>query len=150
MEIEIDHGDEVETQKGTVVLSVVPGSEGQALVSMPPLHLASQQTLKPGRNPFAPGFGPPIPRIPAMGPPEFGAFSGHELKMDSRGRVIAERGEGQLPFALGALVPLIFQPLPEAAEARWQRTENPAIRLTADWPFRSPFRADTETGRHNG
>jgi hypothetical protein len=149
VEIEIDHGDELETQKGTVFISVAPGSEGQALVSLPPLRLASQRTLKPGRNPVVPGFGPPVPRIPVVGPPGFGAFDGHELKLDGRGRVISERGESQLPFALGALVPLVFQPLPEAAEARWQRTQETSIRITADWPFHSPLRAGTETGRYS-
>jgi hypothetical protein len=149
LEIEIDHGDEVETQKGTVCVSVTPGDEGQALVSTPPLRLGSQRTLKPGRNPLVPGFGPPVPRLPVLGPPGIGAFNGHELKMDARGRVISERGDAQLPFALGALLPLLFQPLPEAAEAGWQRTQETAIRVTADGPFRNPFRAETETGRLN-
>ena len=150
VELEIDHGAELETQKGTVIISVAPGDEGQALVSMPPLRLASQRTLKPGRNPIGPGFGPPIPRLPPLlGPPDFSAFNGHELKMDARGRVISERGEAQLPFALGALIPLLFQPLPEVAEARWQRTQETAIRVTAEGPCRNPFRAETEAGRLN-
>jgi|GEM_PF-2850995 len=148
VEIEVDHGDEIETQKGTVLLSIAPGDEGQALVSMPPLHLTSQRALKPGRSPFVPGFGPPVPRVPVVGPPRPGEFTGHEVRMDPRGRIVSERGDVQLPFALGAFIPMVFQRLPEAAEAHWQRTEDTAIRITAEWPFRSPFRGETETGRH--
>lgn len=149
VEVEVDHGDEIEAQKGTVLLSVVPGDEGQAVVSMPPLHLASRRTLKPGRSPFVPGFGPPVPRIPVVGPPNPGEYTGHEVRMDARGRTVSERGDAQLPFALGAFIPMVFPRLPETAEARWERTESTAIRITAEWPFHSPFRADAETGRHS-
>lgn len=119
IEIELDHGDEIERQKGTIILTVTPGRDGQALISMPPLRLVSQRTLKPGRAPLVPGFGPPLPRVPVTGPPRLGEFTGHEVTMDGRGRVVSERGDAQLPFALGAFIPLLFQPLPKTAEARW-------------------------------
>lgn len=150
VELEIDHGDEVETQKGTVVLTVTPVEDGQAVLSMPPLRLVSQRVRKPGRDPGGPWFGPPpIPRPPAIRAPMPGVFLGHEVTMDARGRIVSERGEGQLPFALGAFIPLVFQTLPEGVEARWQRTETVVIRTTAEGFFVSPLRPEVETGRYN-
>lgn len=149
VEIEADHGDAVETQRGSVTLSVRLLQDGQATIAMPLLHLLAQRTPKPGRTPAMPGFGPPLPPIPIMGPPRLAAFSGREVTVDSRGRIVSERGEAQLPFAMGDLMELILEPLPEAAEARWERRGTPTIRTTADWPPRGPLRAALETGRHS-
>jgi hypothetical protein len=84
-----------------------------------------------------------------VGPPRLAAFGGREVTVDSRGRVVSERGEAQLPFAMGDLMELIIEPLPEAAEARWERRGAPAIRTTADWPPHGPLRTALETGRHS-
>jgi hypothetical protein len=71
------------------------------------------------------------------------------MTLDERGRVVNQRGDSQLPFVLGNLSQLIVEPLPAEAEAEWSRTESTAIRISSEWPPRSPFRQDVEKERLN-
>jgi hypothetical protein len=71
------------------------------------------------------------------------------LTLDARGRVINQRGESQLPFVLGNLAQLLIEPFPADAVETWTQTESTSIRITSEWPPRSPFRRDVEKERLN-
>jgi hypothetical protein len=149
MEIVADKGDETETLKGTPTFVVESVDKDGAKVVLRNKDLGSTTQAKTqGRPPF--GIRPPgPPRIPRIGPPG-ASFQGHELTLDDRGRVVNERGDSQLPFVLGNLSALVFEPLPEKAEAAWKRTESTGISIKAGgWPPLSPFREDVEKERLN-
>jgi hypothetical protein len=147
IEIVADRGEEIETLKGTPVLRVESVDRDGAKIVLQNKDLASTTRAKqPGRGAFRFPSPPRIPRGPG-GP--FGAFTGHEMTLDDRGRVVNQRGESQLPFVLGNLSQLLVEPLPAEAEAQWSRTESTGIRISSEWPPRSPFRQDVEKERLN-
>jgi hypothetical protein len=138
--ITADHGEEVETLQGTPILQVESVSDEGARIKLLNHALHSTTTAKnPARVPFR--F-PSPPRIPSF-------FEGHELTLDARGRVINQRGESQLPFVLGNLAQLLIEPFPADAVESWTQTESTSIRITSEWPPRSPFRRDVEQERLN-
>jgi hypothetical protein len=144
VEITADHGEEIETLKGTPIVEVTSVTDDGARIRLHNKDLTSVTTPKrQGRSPVR--F-PSIPRIPsAIGP----GFNGHELTLDVRGRVINQRGESQLPFVLGNLAQLLIEPLPADAVETWTQSESTAIRITSEWPPRSPFRRDVDQERLN-
>ena len=92
------------------------------------------RTGRPGFGPFGPGFGPHIP------PPPFGPFSStpfkgtttttNDLVLTPRGRILSMTGDSQLPYLLGNVSLLVFEPLPEAAEPSW--TVNLGVSITEE------------------
>jgi len=145
VEIVADKGDAIETLKGTPILKVEAVGDDGATVTLQNKTLASTtKSQRPTR-----GFRIPAPpRIPRGGP--FGrGFTGHEMTLDSQGRVVTQRGDSQLPFVLGNLAQLLVEPFPAEAKPEWSHTASTTIRITSDWPPRSPFREDVEQERLN-
>ncbi len=143
VEVTADHGEAIETLQGTPILQVQSAEDGQARLQLLNKQLGS--TIK-AKNPRTRVRAPVIPRIPT----DLGrGFNGHELTLDDRGRVVNQRGESQLPFVLGNLAQLLIEPFPAEAAATWTNTESTTIRITSEWPPRSPFRRDVEQERLN-
>ena len=142
VKITADHGEAVETLTGTPILVVESADGGQARMRLENKQLGSiTQPKNPGRVRI-----PAAPRIPN----DLGrGFRGHELTLDTRGRVINQRGESQLPFVLGNLAQILIEPLPAGAVESWTQTESTTIRISSEWPPRSPFRRDVEQERLN-
>ena len=142
VKVTADHGDAVETLTGTPLLIVESAEDGQARMRLENSQLISvRQAKNPGRVRI-----PAAPRIPT----DLGrGFRGHELTLDNRGRVINQRGESQLPFVLGNLAQVLIEPLPADAVESWTQTESTTIRISSEWPPRSPFRRDVEQERLN-
>lgn len=144
VEIVADRGEDIETLKGTPIFRVESVGQDGAKIVLQNKDLASTTRPKqPARGTFRFPSPPRIPRGP------FSAFTGHEMTLDDRGRVVNQRGESQLPFVLGNLSQLLVEPLPAEAEAEWSRTESTGIRISSEWPPRSPFGQDVEQERLN-
>jgi len=89
---------------------------------------------RPRFGPFGPGFGPHIPR-PPFGPFSSTPFKGtttttNELTLTPRGRILNMKGDSQLPYLLGNVALMVFEPLPEAAEPSW--TVNLGVSITEE------------------
>jgi beta-lactamase regulating signal transducer with metallopeptidase domain len=142
--IEADLGEEIETHSGTPTFHVRNVADRTADLLVTGGELMSYQRPKPGR---IPSFGVPrVPRFPRMSFPRGGFPMQHELRLDDRGRVISERGGTVLPYVLGTLAGVIFEPLPADGRPQWTISGTTTVRLDqaedADLPFsraRSPF-----------
>ena len=106
--------------------------------------LGERTERKPGARP-----GIRIPRFPSMRGPRGPAFSGHEVTLDDRGRVVNERGGSQISYMLGDIPSLLFEPLPEKGEAKWSRSEKQTISVIDRSRPTSPFRQPNEKERLN-
>lgn len=121
--------------------------------------LVKSEKNKPNRQPqggppFGPPFGPRFggPPVPIGGP--FGRsanpFKGlenttNEIGLSARGQITTLQGSSQLPYLLGNLSLLIFEPLPEQDQTTWTVQGGVSIREGEDnsrnrfGPFFDPF-----------
>jgi hypothetical protein len=154
--IQVDHGREIETLSGTPTLNVRGLNAGHAEFSMTGGQLASTRVTKPGREPeFDPLSFPRVPRFPRMAFPTGGwrgpSFSPgltlpaeHLVRIDERGRIVSEQGEGEpLPYLLGQVSELLIAPLPEHAVREWQETTGTEIAITREEDASDPFAIPT-------
>ncbi len=86
-----------------------------------------------GFGPFGPGF-PRIPRPPSpFARPTFTGTvttNSNQLTVTPRGRVVNMTGDSQLPYLLGNLSVMMFEPLPEEAQPDW--TVNVGVAITEE------------------
>lgn len=133
VEISADLPDQTETLKGAIRYKLkAAGSPTKVTYSG---GLKKSVKKKPGTNkpssrpgafgPFGPGFaGPPGPRGP-FARRQVNLFKGleqtkNEVTVDARGGVLAMTGSSQLPYLLGNLSLLVFEPLPEGNQRSWK------------------------------
>ena len=100
------------------------------------LNKTRKSKPKPRRGvPFGP-FGPGFHHVP--GPPSLFAsnpFKGtttttNELTLTPRGRILSMKGDSQLPYLLGNVSVMVFEPLPEENESSW--TVNLGVSITEE------------------
>lgn len=130
VEITADLDDHTDTIKGMVLFTGQGSSDGQLKVLARGRMTRSRQS-KPGRSTsseprrfgprFGPGFGPPsVPRGPFDANPFSGLSSStNTLTVTPQGVVERLEGDSQLPYLLGNLSMLVFEPLPEEAKSSW-------------------------------
>ena len=156
VEINADLPDKFETLTGAIQYQLKAGGTPAKVTYSGGLTKAT--TKKPGAAPRSPGFGPFGAGFgPAAGPPgpferRVNPFKGlerttNDLVIDGRGSVSAMTGSSQLPYLLGNLSLLIFEPLPEGNEKNWkydsgvtisEKKENRRNRFDPFGPF-GPF-----------
>jgi len=160
-DIEADAPGQITKYKGTTEYTVDSMSNEQIRVTF---QGGLQQTVKtkgssssfpqiPIGPIFSPGFGSPFANANFMGRNQ----TRNRITMTRRGRVLAMEGDSQLPFLLGNLSLLPFEPLPDTDEEKWtvdfgvsiNSSEGPIKRFGFFAPFGSfagPF-ADREPKR---
>ena len=150
VEITADMPTQVETLKG--VISYKATSTGDPLKVTYQGGLKKSTKTKPGKSSGRSGFGPPgfgrpggFPFPMGMGGP-FGRSSNpfmgltttsNDITLTPRGRVLAMKGDSQLPYLLGNLSILIFEPLPDKYEKSW--TVDNGVTITEEGDDRSGF-----------
>jgi hypothetical protein len=135
VEITADRDDVTDTMKG-VITYTVKGSEGGQLRVTYQGGTTRKKQQKAGqssagaRPPFGPRFGrssfgrgPGGPRGP-RGPFAGTSFKGlttttNEITLKSQGEIQSLTGDSQLPYLLGNLSIMVFEPLPEAYQTSW-------------------------------
>jgi len=161
VEISADRNDVTEFLKGVVAFTVKDGSAEAIRVGYYG-GLTKTQKAKPGasagspsrgpfRGPGGPGRGPGGPGRGPGGPPRFGGpsifsnpFEGltqvaNELVVTPRGEVRSLKGSSQLPYLLGNLSVMFFEPLPEAGETQWTVRNGVSITEGGGRSSRPPF-----------
>ena len=91
----------------------------------------------------------PKPRFPIGGPFETTQFKGtiqttHPITISRQGKVLKMEGDSQLPFLLGNLSLLPFEPLPTEGEQSWTEDLGTIVNSTSESPrmrfgFHAPF-----------
>ncbi len=133
IQIRADEGDTTETHSGRVELRVVgTGTQGTRVnLGNPNLMRKTQAKPRADGRPMLVLPGPS--RIP-FGPR--GLAKGHEITLDDLGNPVNERGGDPLPYALGTIASLIFEPYPEKPAEQWTRANPTAITITEiGFPF---------------
>jgi len=127
IQIQADEGDTTETHSGRVELRVVGTGKQGTRINLGNPNLMRKTQAKPradGRpRPVLPGTS----RIP-FGPRPFG--QGHEITLDELGNPVSEKGGDPLPYALGTITSLIFEPYPEKPAGQWTRENRTTITIT--------------------
>ena len=162
MNVTADNDEFEETLQGTIWYTVVTGQGEQLKVTFNG-GLNKVRKNKAGRGqggiPFGPRGGPP-----GFGAGGFGPFgrttmgglthSTNEIVLTPRGQVQSLKGSSQLPYLLGNLSLLIFEPLPENSQRAW--AINSGVSITeggrAGGPpfFGSPFAPKPEEKSTSG
>lgn len=149
VQVTADREDVTDTMKG-VITYTVEGLDGQQGRVTYRGGLQRTKTPKPGQSgraggpPFGPRFGPPgFPSFP-RGPFDSNPFKGlstttNQLTVTPQGGVQSMQGDSQLPYLLGNLSLIVFEPLSDKPEATW--TVNNGVTITAGGGQRSgpPF-----------
>ncbi len=127
VDISADRGDATESLQGVVTFTVKSASAETVTIGYYG-GLTKTSKAKPGTSSGDPSRGP---RRGPGGPPGRGGPSifsnpfagltqvGNELVTTPRGEVQSLTGSSQLPYLLGNLSVMFFEPLPEAAEKQW-------------------------------
>ncbi len=170
VDITADRDDATETLQGVVAFTVRDASEetirmayqGGLTKTSKPKPGSASSSGPPGAPRF-PGRGPARgPRRGPGGPPGFGGpsifsnpFDGlrqtsNELVISPRGEVRSLQGSSQLPYLLGNLSILFFEPLPVAGQTEWTVQNGVSITSGGGRDSRPPFhrpapRAEQET-----
>ena len=147
VEIKADMPTEVETLKGVISYKVT--STGDPLKVTYNGGLKKSTKTKPGKSSGRSGFGPPgfgprggFPFPMGMGGP-FGRSSNpfkglitttNDVTLTPRGHILAMTGDSQLPYLLGNLSILIFEPLPEKEQNSWKVDNGVTITEEGDQP----------------
>ncbi len=134
VEVVVDAGDEIITYKGIIHYNVGNANANQATVTYRGGVNESKKYKKgsdPGRSgPFGPrGFGGP-PSFPS--PFSRPTFTGktqttNKITFTARGEALAMEGDSQLPYLLGNLSLMPFEPLPAGDERQWKSDSGVAI-----------------------
>ena len=128
----VDLPDVVETYQGTIRYTVDSVDQDNRQVTyqggLPKSTKTKARTTGRSRIPFGPGFRPPMPRSPFSR----SNFRGSEqatnhITLSSRGEVVGMKGDSHLPYLLGNVSLLPFEPLPETAQPQWQATTSASI-----------------------
>jgi hypothetical protein len=128
VEITADTPDAIETLTGKIIYKVKSAEEPFKVTYQGGLKKASQK--KPGassdqpRGPFGNAFGPP----PGFGNPfarNVNPFKGleqtnNEIVVSSKGNILAMEGSSQLPYLLGNLSLMVFEPLSDMEQPSWK------------------------------
>ncbi len=150
-----DLPDEVETLSGAITFKVKSPTTPARLTFSGGLTKTTQRkpgstSNSPGLGPFGPGFGGPGRHSPLA--QRSNPFKGlerttNDLVIDSRGNVSSLTGSSQLPYLLGNLSLLVFEPLHEGNEKNWiydsgvtisEKNQDRANRFNPFGPF-GPF-----------
>ncbi|NQT15908.1 MAG: hypothetical protein HQ582_24340 [Planctomycetes bacterium] len=134
VEITADRDTYVDTMEGVITYTAKSGSDGQLKIDYSG-GLSQKKVKKPGQSSGSrsPRFGPPP--FPSMVPPGFfggPAFRGigstsNTITLSSQGVILALEGDSQLPYLLGNLSLLVFEPLPERPQPSWTVTHGVSI-----------------------
>lgn len=134
VEITADRDTYVDTMEGVITYTAKSGSDGQLKIGYSG-GLSQKKVKKPGQSSGSrsPRFGPPP--FPSMAPPGFfggTAFRGigstsNTITLSPQGVILALEGDSQLPYLLGNLSLLVFEPLPERPQPSWTVTHGVSI-----------------------
>jgi hypothetical protein len=131
--IVVDLPDKVETYQGTIQYTVKSVEQDHRAVTYQgglPQSTKPKSTGRPGLPPrFGPGFRPPIPPLSPFSRSNFRGSeqTTSEITLSARGAVTHMKGDSHLPYLLGNVSLLPFEPLPEAAQQQWQVTSGASI-----------------------
>ncbi len=119
IEITVDTPDSVTSYKGVTHYTVQSSSEDQIRLLYQGGLMESEQPKTRGPQSGFPRF-PEPPRFPFDRP----TFAGktpttNQITMSTRGQVLAIEGDSQLPFLIGNVSLLPFEPLPESDQNQW-------------------------------
>lgn len=144
VDISADMPTKVETLKGVISYKVT--STGDPLKVTYNGGLKKSSKTKPGESSGRSGFRPPgfggAPFPMGMGGP-FGRSSNpfkglstttNQITLTPRGSIRAMKGDSQLPYLLGNLSILIFEPLPEQDQSSWKIDNGVTITEEGDRP----------------
>jgi hypothetical protein len=123
VKVVVDLPDKTETFQGTMHYAVKSVADDNSLVTFRgglPKSTKSKATSRPrGFGPFAGRFGPP------PSPFSRSNFRGseqttNEFTISPMGRVTSMKGDSQLPYLIGNISLLPFEPLPESSQRQWK------------------------------
>jgi hypothetical protein len=150
VQVTADLPDKVETLSGRIVYRV--RSTGEPLKISYQGGLAKSAKNKPSASSRPGPFGPPgffAPPPPGPFDRPVNPFQGltqtsNEITLTSQGEVQAMEGSSQLPYLLGNLSLLVFEPLPESDQPSWKVESGVTIAQKAErsrgfGPFGDPF-----------
>ncbi len=105
--------------------------------------VSTQRKAKEGVSTRPPSFNDGVLRIGGFRFSDLGPMGGpfgtpNEVQIDTKGRVLRETGEAQLPQAFGALSRLVIEPLPPAGKASHDLATD-CVLLTEEKQFRTPM-----------
>jgi serine/threonine protein kinase len=129
--LEWDDGDGPRGMIGSFVFDIQSSDDDEATVRV---SGSLAQQMRPPIDRSWPPRGIPRDLAFGFGPTFLG--QGHEVTFDRRGKVLAIRGDSQMPFALGNLSTLIVDELPERLTAQWKQTRQLPVRT---WPREGRF-----------
>ena len=120
MEVVVDSDDETVSYKGIIHYTVNDTNANQATVTYRG-GLSESKTFKQRASRFGPrGFGPPSIPSPFSEPTFRGKTqTTNKLTLTTRGQTLAMEGDSQLPYLLGNISLIPFEPLPEANQRQW-------------------------------
>ena len=149
VQITADRSDVTDAMKGVITYTVegLDGEQGRITFRG---GLQRTKTPKPGQDagrggpPFGPRFGPPgfpsFPRGPFDSNPFKGLSTGtNQLVVTPQGNVQSMQGDSQLPYLLGNLSLIVFEPLPDKPEATWTISSGVTITEEGDQRSGPPF-----------
>ena len=149
VQVTADQSDVTDAMKGVIAYTVegLDGEQGRVTFRG---GLQRTKTPKPGQDtgrggpPFGPRFGPPgfpsFPRGPFDSNPFKGLSTGtNQLVVTPQGSVQSMQGDSQLPYLLGNLSLIVFEPLSDKPEATWTISNGVTITEGGDQRSGPPF-----------
>ena len=127
--IVVDLPDRVETYQGTIQYTVNSVEADNRRVTYQGGLAKSTKSKSSGRPGFGPMFRPPGPPPSPFSRSNFRGSeqTTNEITISSQGAVVGMKGDSQLPFLIGNVSLLPFEPLPDAVQPQWQVATGAAI-----------------------
>jgi hypothetical protein len=125
VEIKAELPDEYETLTGVITYKLKSAGSPSKVIYAGGLTKSTKMKpnaapRSPGFGPFGPGFGPPSPFSQRANPFKGLERTTSDLVIDSRGSVSAMTDSSQLPYLMGNLSLLIFEPLSDDNPKQWK------------------------------
>lgn len=135
--IEVDTGDAVDTHTVRPTLHVAGVQDANGTLKISDTQVAFRSKTK--ENTFRRRIR--VPRRPPF--PTLRGFSEREVTVAADGTLVTEKGESQLPYALGDVIHLLIPIHPAMGEETWTESAQTSISITSQWPPAiSPFRTN--------
>ncbi|CAK9105615.1 Uncharacterized protein SCF082_LOCUS49223 [Durusdinium trenchii] len=135
--IEVDTGDAVDTHTARPTLHVAGVQDTTGTLKISDTQVAFRSRTK--ENTFRRRIR--VPRRPPF--PTLRGFSEREVTVAADGTFVTEKGDSQLPYALGDVMRLLMPSHPGTGDETWTESAQTSIRITSQWPPRiSPFRSN--------